>query len=198
MANAFVSKIDDSAPDFTVAVASGSNTARVSCGQPANYDLLVIPFNGFTGSVGISCALASQGMGSVQGLTCRPSANSVSVAGGPARFGVSVVSVGRSLVPPMASFGKSDGERIRPGFAGILALLLLSIVIGLFVLTAHHIKARITAGGAVIVLLVMVAELSGCFGSNHAQPGAYAMTVTGTNQTITRTVNLGLTVDCPR
>src|SRR5712692_850889 len=202
MADAIVSKIEDSTPDFTVALASGSNSAGVNCGQTANYDLQVVPFNGFTGTVGISCALAPPGMGSVQGLMCRSSADSVSVAGGSAPFRVSVMSVGRSLVPPMASFGRSDGERTRPGFVWVLLFLLLSILVGLFALTGHHLKARLTAGGAVIVLLLMVAELSGCGGlgggGNHAQPGTYAVTVTGTNQTVTRTVNLRLTVDCPR
>jgi len=201
MADAIVSKIDDSTPDFTVALASGSNSASVTCGQTANYDLQVVPLNGFTGTVGVSCALVAQGMGSVQGLTCRPSAASVSVAGGPARFGVSVISVGRSVVPPMASYGRSDGERVRPGFAGILVLLLLSILVGLFAITTHSLKARLTAGGAVIALLLVVAELSGCGkggDGNRAQPGNYAVAVMGTTQAVTRSLSLRLTVDCPR
>jgi len=198
MADAIVSKIDDSVPDFAVAVAGGSNSASVNCGQTANYDLQVVPLNGFTGTVGISCALVPQAMGSVQGLTCRPSATSVSVAGGPARFAVTVMSAGRSLVPPMASFGRSDGERVHPGLAGILVLLMVSILVGLFARTVHR-KARLTAAGAVIVLLLTVTELSGCGGGgNHAQPGTYAVTVSGTNQAVIRSVNLMLTVDCPR
>jgi len=199
MADAIVSKIDDSAPDFTIAVASGSNSASVSCGQSASYDLQAAPLNGFTGTVGIGCAVTAQGMGSVQGLTCRPSATSVSVAGGAARFGVSVMSAGRSLAPPMASFGRSDEERVRPGFVGTLILLLVSVLGGRIAVAARRIKVRLAAGGAMVLLLV-VAELSGCSkgGGGHAQSGTYVLTVTGTNQASARSINLQLTVDCPR
>ncbi len=101
----------------------------------------------------------------------------------------------------MASYGRSDGERVRPGFAGILVLLLLSILVGLFAITTHSLKARLTAGGAVIALLLVVAELSGCGkggDGNRAQPGNYAVAVMGTTQAVTRSLSLRLTVDCPR
>ena len=196
MDDAFVTKIDDTAPDFTLAVAGGSNSASINCGQTANYNLQIVSFNGFAGAVGISCSV----VGSAQGLTCRPSADSVNVAGGSTPFGVSVMSTGRSFLLPTASFGRSDDERIRPMSVAILALLMLSILVGVFTTRVRHVTARLSAAGGLVVFFLLAAQLAGCFGKgggNHAQPGTYTVTVTATNQTIARTVNLDLTVDCP-
>ena len=198
MRDAIVVKIDDSAPDFSLGVAS-SRSASVNCGQTARYDMQVLPVNGFTGSVSVNCDLAAQGMGSLQGLTCRTSAGSVNVTSGAAPFSVSVVSTGRSTLPPIAiQPGSSEGESSRPSSPGRGILWAIIIAVSALLLTVTHRKPRLAVAAPVFVVWLLIAGLVGCFPAGHAIPGNYSITVSATSQNVTRSTVLNLAVDCPK
>ena len=207
-----VTRIDDSGPDFDIALAgSGSDSASVNCGQTANYNLQAIAVNGFAGSVSLSCAIVVPSDGSMQGITCRESTNPINLAGAAVPFTVSVVTTGRSLAPPTTRFARPTGVRFPHADDGqyterndrrwqrvLLALIILSLLIlaRLATRTARHLRAG-TKVAAAMALVLLTAHLTAC-PPLHAKPGQYTVNVTGTSQVLTRTLSLKLALDCPK
>jgi len=82
--------------DFTVDVAAGgSNTATITAGQTAAYNLQVTPVSGFNGTVALSCS------GAPSEATCTPSVTSVTPNGNAASaFAVNVTTTALSILVP--------------------------------------------------------------------------------------------------
>jgi uncharacterized repeat protein (TIGR03803 family) len=197
------------APDFTLAVASGSpSSATVSPGGGATYSLTLAPENGFNQTVSLTCA------GAPSEATCTVSPASVIPSGAnPAAITVNVTTTAPSelipLVPSLPSGGKP-----WPVLIGLLAL-----AIAVEAALRRHAQQPSTHGGInpplgrlrqamLVAFLLGVATLAACGGgssgsappSNPGTPaGTYTLTVTGTctsgsailthNLTLTLTVN---------
>jgi len=107
------------------------------------------------------------------------------------------------MVPPMRSDGPG-GKRPRRVPLAMIVLSLVIILIGLLVLSARQPKPHLASVPALVVFLLLTFEIGsgivGCIGGggSHSQPGRCTVTVSGSNQGVTRAINLNLTVDCPR
>jgi hypothetical protein len=147
----------------------------------------------------------------MQGITCRPSTNSVNLAGADVPFTVSVVTTGRGLAPPTTRFARPTGVRFPHADDGqyternggrwqrvLLALIILSLLIlaRLVTRTEEHLRAG-TKVAAAMALVLLAAHLTAC-PPLHAIPGQYTVNVTGTSQGLTRTLSLKLALDCPK
>jgi Cep192 domain 4/HYDIN/CFA65/VesB-like, Ig-like domain/Beta-propeller repeat len=167
------------ATDFALQTAGGgSASATIQAGQTASYNLQVMPENGFSGQVSLSCA------GAPLAASCTTLPDIVTITGAsPALFQVMLATTA-SLPPQPAA---------PPGQPG---LLLLSVgLFSCFAMFHRRSAAWRLATAAVLILLV----LAGCGASeiNSAPgtpPGTYAITATGTQQGVSRSIALSLQV----
>jgi hypothetical protein len=179
------------ATDFSLSVASGgSASATVTPGQTVNYELLLTPIGGFTGSVTIGCA------GVPAAAACTPSASPISVDGAaPIPFTLGVKTASAGFEPPFVK------RRAQPrGPSGRIVVELVLFVLVSLALIAFRLKrpARFafgTAGLSLALLLVACAGGPKAQGLMAATPsGMYTLTVMGTQQGTSRTLKLTLTV----
>jgi len=182
--------------DFTINVATGgSNTATVTAGQPATYNLQVAPVSGFNGTVTLSCT------GAPSEASCTPVPASATPNGNsPSAFAVNVTTTKPSILVPRG---------VPPRFPPLTWIRILPLVL---VLTLMFLMARLTAVRlgtkwalvpTGIVLLGAFVWASGCGGAgggggNHdpgTPAGTYTLTVTGTSGGVSRTQMLTLKVN---
>jgi hypothetical protein len=184
--------------DFSIGAASGGSTAAtVTAGQTATYNLQVSPASGFNGTVALSC----NGAPSLANCTASPA--SVTPNGTVASaFTASVTTTAPSMIGPRTeppNWPPLTGLRFI--FLLVLALALLAIL-GRF-RDAAKLPGRGLALAPVLALALMIlAWVGGCGGGggggqhNPGTPkGTSALTVTGTSDGVSHTLNLTLTVN---
>jgi hypothetical protein len=200
--DAFLTKVDDSEPDFGLVVVNATGTSicaandsgcsmAVSQGGTATYNLEVVPFNGFNGAVAIGCS------GTPTLTTCNPPA---SVTSNNYQFSVNVVTKPRSS--NVLRFPRPGSTRIRQLMFPAAVLILGALVVGIF--TVRRARWIFSATTAVVLISLLSACGGGGGGSGGGGggnggggtiPGPYNFTITGNNQTINRTITLNLQVN---
>ena len=138
---------------------TGSTTATVTPGQPAQYNLQIAPGAGYTGAVSFSCS------GAPLGATCQVPANLQISGGNTASFTVMVTTSGNAWILPHAIPPRSTP------FLGIRVLLTVAAGILLFWFVFHAKRnamrrpRRLAFAGAFAALLLFVGLSSaGCGG----------------------------------
>jgi hypothetical protein len=186
-----------SATDFSLAAATGgSTTATVTAGNAATYSLQVLPLNGFTGTVALSCT------GAPSLATCAVAPTSVTLNGSsPSAFTVTVTTTAPSMMAPRTVPPSCPPVNLLRFGVPLLLVLILFALQTRFRIAA----ARQTLGFACALVLVSVlsiaACISGCSGGggavhNPSTPkGTATITVTGSSSGVSRTQNLTLTVN---
>jgi hypothetical protein len=169
------------ATDFALQTAGGgSASATIQAGQTASYNLQVMPVNGFTGQVSLSCS------GTPPAASCTALPDAVNIAGGsPVPFQVTLVTTGQLPSQPAAPPG-------QPG--PLLLLLSVGLFSGLALFHRRRAAWRL-APAAILILLV----LAGCGTSANnpapgTPPGTYPIPVTGSQQGVSRSIALSLQV----
>jgi hypothetical protein len=164
---------------FVLTVNGGSSaTATVTSGQPAVYDLLATPTNGFAGNVALTCAPIV----AAQYASCSLLSSTLSLSGGTQYSTATITTV--------------TGKRL-PGGVGLAALLLLPL--------AWMKRRKAFKYPAVLsLILLMLAGVIGCGGSSESKPallyapiGTYQYQVTASSTSgapISSTVTLNLIV----
>jgi hypothetical protein len=151
-------------PAFSMTAAPGSSTtASVTAGQVAQYQMVLTPGPGYSGSVSFTCS------GAPLGATCHvPS--SVPVANGvPAPFIVTVSTSGGAILPPtirvrLKPFG---GLRLLPFLALAMVSLMMITTRWSFENTAY--AKRMALSGAFVALVSYAAlSVGGCGGGSAA------------------------------
>lgn len=178
--------------DFSIApAASGATSATVAAGQTASYSLQVVPVNGFSGNVALTCS------GAPDKAVCSVSPNSASIAGASAALSVTITTTATT------SSGVISYPPIPP--AGLPALFPLAALIGLGTLAATRLTRWKPRLGSAFACIFMIVALANCGGGGGGSPttttiagtpkGSFTLTVSGTSGGITRTTNLTLTVN---
>jgi hypothetical protein len=179
------------ATDFSLSVATGgSASTTITPGQPAKYDLVLTPIGGFTGSVAIGCT------GAPAGAACAASASPIAVnSAAPIAFSVNVTAAPTALAPP---FVIQRFDFHWPLSAVAIELLLFALVNLILMALRRRRPARFALRAAGLSLALF---LVACAGGPSTQSiargtpaGTYTLTVTGTQQGATRSLNLTLTV----
>jgi hypothetical protein len=213
--------IDDNVPGTPVSISlSGAGTdysvvaqpgdplsVVVAVGNPATYDLQISPEDGFTATVALACT------GAPTNATCTLSTSSLAVAGASAApFTVQIATVAGTALAPAAKLPRQPPP--PPGSLPLLTVALiacLGIALGVrFALLdlrmrrSSAFKAAFGAIAGAIVIAGLAGSLSSCgsvggggTGANmqsDTPPGTYTITVTGTTQGASRTVQLTLDV----
>ena len=198
--DAFLTKVDDSAADFGLVVMGANGTSicaandsgcsmAVSQGGTATYNLEVVPFNGFNGTVGISCT------GTPALTTCNPP---TSVTSANYQFSVNVVTTPRSS--NLLRFPGVGSTRLQQSVFAAAVLSLCAVVMSFWVARRTH--WMYVAATAVVFIGVLSAcggggggGGGGGHGGGGTIPGPYSFTITGDNQSINRTITLSLQVN---
>jgi hypothetical protein len=198
--------LSGAAVDYSVGVTPGGpQSVVVTAGQTATYGLQVSPLGGFTGAVNLTCS------GAPALATCSISLPSVNIAGtSPVGFMVSVATTAASASWIGPIFRGTPSGNLQnfsrkilmfPLFAlGLMAILVM--IAGAF---CARRSSRIRALAAIPALCVAVLLiLVGCGGGSGGgaqttstvgtPTGIYTLTVTGTVQGVSRTVQLTLDV----
>jgi hypothetical protein len=184
----------------------------VTAGQTATYNLQISPAGGFAGNVAITCAGAP-------GLAnCVASPANVDVTGTvPVAFMVNVTTAAANaglVLPERAGPGdradagpRSDYSVQRPSFAtlyGMIEAMIILYFVFAFGKRAGCHRRAIELMRAFVLVLLLGAVFAACGGgggggsqdtySPGTPQGNYTLTVTGTNQGVTRTAQLTLSV----
>ncbi len=187
-------------PDFTIGVASGSqSSATVSPGGTATYSLSLDSLSGFAQTVTLTCSLAaSEATCVVSPVSANPT------SGAPASVTVTVTTTARSLASPGISFHQRSPLLLVVGFVALFALATLQAV-----LHRHAFGGRIPTGVrtrkvTLVAVFVIPLALAACSGggssgnggnSNPGTPaGTYSVTVKGTSGNLSHLTTLTLTV----
>jgi hypothetical protein len=189
------------ATDFSLDPPSvGGTSATVTAGQTANYQLDANSTDGFTGTVALACS------GSVPRGLCTVKPQSVNVAAnGQASFNVTVTTTAASnatfrSTKPLAR----NWPHGRPlaGLAMATFLLFLASIHRVFEDGMRHRSRALTLLAACTILAAIAIIPTGC-GAGNADPpsassgtpaGTYALSVTGTADGGSRTIQLSLIV----
>ncbi|HLW43233.1 MAG TPA: choice-of-anchor D domain-containing protein [Candidatus Acidoferrales bacterium] len=178
------------ATDFQMGPPPGGTTsATVTAGQTATIALQLSPVNGFTGTVTLGCANAPPAGG------CSASPISAQISGAtPVPFTVSVTTMARSSISPMAGTGVH--RRMLPATPVVIVLLFALTV--LFFVGPHNGKSRVLRPILALSLLLL-ASCGGGGGSSTTPPsgtpaGTYTVQATATMAGTTRTMSLSITV----
>lgn len=157
------------APNVSISVAQGSNSATVTPGQTATYNITASDGgNGYTGTANITCT------GAPVGANCKVSPSTVNIGMTPSPFTVTVTTTGASL----AFQNPISGDRF-------LAATLLFTLAGLMLLQQRTKKALLPW----VALIALLA--CGCGGgSNATSPGAGGSSGTSTSATPAGTYSL--------
>jgi hypothetical protein len=191
--DAIVAKVDDSAPDFGLAASDGSLTASatVTRGITATYNLQVLPVNGFSGTVSLTCT------GAPPLTACSPPAT---VNPGTYQFTLDVTTTPHAFTLPDPPKFEPTSLRLR-----VSALWVLVLVLGLALLARRLPSAKLGRAGMLVVLF-LTSTLTGCTiraggggagggGGGGTIPGTYTLVLTGTDQSLSRSMNLTLVVN---
>src|SRR5215472_4682947 len=101
------------------AAPSGSTSATVSAGQPAQYLLQLMPGSGFTGTIGLTCS------GAPLGAVCQAPSSVAVTNGNPVPFNVTVTTSGTAQLPPSAPLSTPPVWRVPMPTPILLVLLFL-------------------------------------------------------------------------
>jgi len=181
--------------DFALGVQSGGSTsATVNAGQTATYNIQITP-TGFSGGVALSCAWTGS---QPTGTNCTVSPTSVNLDGtNPAPFTVTVTTTARSLAGPRPDSWPPAriGHRAVPLAVWLLGLMML-------VTLAAPRRRRVYASLAASMLFVLLWAACGGGGGGGGgggnpgtPPGTYALTITATSGSVSKTITLSLTVN---
>jgi Abnormal spindle-like microcephaly-assoc'd, ASPM-SPD-2-Hydin/HYDIN/CFA65/VesB-like, Ig-like domain/Cep192 domain 4 len=175
--------------DFAMSSNPTSNT--VSAGQSATYTMAIAPNNGFSGSVALSCS------GAPPSANCSVSPASVTVTNGasPASATVTVTTTAPSSAITRLPFQFPPLDHPMPIaiWLGILAFMAAAAALAR--------RRRTSLGLALTLAFVLV--WSACGGGpastvttrNLGTPaGTYSLTITGTSGSLTKSINVSLTV----
>jgi hypothetical protein len=176
-------------PAFTAGAVQGSSTtASVTAGQPAQYQLQLMPGPGYSGSVSLTCN------GAPLGATCQVPA-SVSIANGvPAPFTVTVTTSGSAVLPPSIPRRFVPPAEIRVLLLLAFALVLVEAFKRCLMFDGAHCARRLAWSGApAAIFLCSMIHAAGCGGgSAYVAPAPLAtppvITPSGTS-TITVTMS---------
>ena len=115
--DAFVAKVDDSAPDFALEASDGSLTASstVTRGTTATYNLMVVPVNGFNGTVNLTCT------GAPTLTTCNPP---TTVSASNFQFTLSIMTTPHAFTLPDAPQFGPPRTRLWVSVAWVFVLML--------------------------------------------------------------------------
>ena len=183
-----------SGTDFSFGVANGgSNTATVSAGNKATYNLQVTPMNGFSGAVALSCG------GAPSEATCSVSPSSLTLNGAAGAFTVTVSTKSSSIVIPNV---RPDGWR-QPIL--VLSYFFLALLTFVFLTgigeSASGLRKHFAYVPTLAASLLVLAWVGGCSGVNTVHThnpgtptGTSTLTISGTSNGVTRTQSLTLTV----
>jgi subtilase family serine protease len=157
-------------------------------GQSGSTNITITALNGFTGTVNLSCAVSN----TTVEMSCSVPATAAISGSGSATATLSV-----STTAPHAVSGPVTASRRAPSgwLGGSLALIAGAMLVGV---PARR-RWKVTLG---ILLFTVAVAAVGCGGSsNNSTPktggtpaGSYTVTVTGTNGSTTRTINVSVTV----
>ena len=182
-----------SVTDFELATTPGQTTRTVNAGSPdATYPVEVVPLNGFTGAVNLTCSLPA----AATATNCTVNPASV-VTSGDATVTVTTSPTAkmaaRSLLPP-GGFRWSVGPGPKTVLSALLAMLPLSLC-ALFARPRRQRSAFVAAQALSILLLVFQSVGCGSTAPRRTPAGTYIVTVTGTSGSLTRTATLTLIVN---
>jgi hypothetical protein len=181
--------------DFAVSVPAGGDSATVTAGDPATYNLSIAP-SGFVGTAALTCTW--QGT-QPRGTNCTVSPTSVNLDGAnPAPFTVKVTTTARSLAGPRP-------DNLPPMNRRQHDVLLVVLMLGLIMLIARDAPRRRKAylGLTVSLLLAGLWVSCGGGGGGGAPPppqtgtpaGTYSLTITATASGVSRSTTLTLKVN---
>jgi hypothetical protein len=181
--------------DFAVSVPAGGDSATVTAGQPATYNLSIAP-SGFVGTAALTCTW--QGT-QPRGTNCTVSPTSVNLDGtNPAPFTVNVTTKARSLAGPRP-------DNLPPMNRRQHDVPLVVLMLGLITLIARDAPRRRKAylGLTVSLLLAGLWVSCGGGGGGGAPPppqtgtpaGTYSLTITATASGVSRSTTLTLKVN---
>jgi hypothetical protein len=181
--------------DFAVSVPAGGDSATVTAGQPATYNLSIAP-SAFVGTAALTCTW--QGT-QPRGTNCTVSPTSVNLDGAnPAPFTVNVTTTARSLAGPRP-------DNLPPMNRRQHDVLLVVLMLGLITLIARDAPRRRKAylGLTVSLLLAGLWVSCGGGGGGGAPPppqtgtpaGTYSLTITSTASGVSRSTTLTLKVN---
>jgi hypothetical protein len=173
-------------PDFSLGVTS-ETSITVTPGQVANYSVAVVPINGFSQTVTLSCS----GQPAESSCTVTPS----SVApGSTAEVTVVTQPASMGLTQPVRGLSETVPFGFSGAFSGTLGLLLLMGGTR----SRRALRPQLLYGLTFVCLLSLGVTMSACGGDRSrggggTQPGTYTLTVTG-SYTTTLTHNAKLTL----
>ena len=186
--DAFVAKIS---PTFSLGTSSGSsNSATVSAGQSATYNVTLAP-NGFSGTVTLACTEA------IPEGNCTLSSTSVDLDGStPVEVTVTVTTTAPSSAAPL--FHPPGSMMTRPLLLCLLMLVLAAL--SLAVVPARRRAAWLLASA--MLLMLMWTSCGGGGSNSSTSPlqggtpqGTYTLTVTATSGSVSQSMDLTLTVN---
>jgi hypothetical protein len=174
-------------PDFSIVTAAPS--ASISAGQSATFTVQVMPVNGYSQPINLTCK------GLPRGASCVISPNPVTPTGAASiPVTVTIDTAVRNMLPPSFRINSRPAVRWYPvmQYLSWLILLLLAVV-----LTQIRRRPALSRVGLVALLICAVA---GCGGGNSTgvpagtQAGTYTITVEATSGSLTHDVVLTLDV----
>ena len=162
--------LNNTPPDFTIKLASGSSTSQtVSAGQSAKFSLLIAPSASFSGTVNLSCGITPV---VTPAPTCNLSSSSVQVSSSATQpVTVTVATVGSVTTGTVSYF--DFPPRVIPAAWTLMFLGSGWLLLG---------KRKRLANLAAPLIVLALASCLGCGGSSssHMTPGTPAGTYTAT------------------
>ena len=176
--------------DFSITV-SGSNTATITDGQTATFMLSILPLNGSTGTVTLSCT------GAPQNSTCLMNPTSVTLTGQNSATATVTIVTGQAASSASIERGAPNLKKIALALALVVPMGFLGgkrrrwrglVLLGVLVLLVPGCNLKVTPGGQT--------SPTGPTGPTNPTPsGAYTLTVTGTEPGLSHAVTLSLTIE---
>lgn len=147
---------------------SGAITLNAGATTGNTATLTVTPAYGFTGAVGLTCAVTTAPSGATDPITCALSSSSMTITGAAAATStLTISSTTRTTTSSNASLGKAGGT---------------ALAIGVFILLPFRRRRQLRGLLALFVVAVLVSlgGLMGCGGGSKPSTGGGGGTTTGT------------------
>ena len=186
--------------DYSLAAASGANcpangncstSATISAGQTATYDLQVTPVSGFNGTVAFTCNGAPSSSTCTVSPTSAPPNGSSSYA-----FVATVNNTANVLIPTTPVFPRTPSMPPMPFVLLLLSMTIAFLVAWRFFTGVRSVRIFLPVAAALFFSLVYASGCGGGGGGPVVKPPTNAtITITGSSGTVSRTLNLSLTVN---